>query len=842
MKKINKKILSIMLTLALVLTAFGGYSLRKVEAATNPSYMAVLVPKGGRVLHPLTCKANTVYTLAFNYYVQTTETQPNMQVRFQGSVVTGGPESEPTAQKVGDGEYEGRNTGYGNRNSVQEMVVQYKTPEIVSTGDWLGFFLEVTSEVEAKYYVWNIKVCENKSIENIARNSDFTEHATVSEGGTWIGWQMTKYLADGGGYTYIDTVEKSNTAAEKSGNVIVTYDRDTYEFLPDYSSLPDYEWNAQQKTISFTKDCEFNLSDVTDYHLYQEDKVFIGWKNQNDEWLTKEQVGTNQKFAKNTVLTAQYMDYNQGDTKDFSITSEEMRTDGTLGLRYIVELSKKLKDTLPDAGEYGTIVLPSEILDKNESPWTITLLNTKDSGTWYNNTYSGTWADLTYDGTYTYNGKTYKTQVVKAENLYDETSDSLKYTLCITNINEEKENYDRQYTVKGYIKYVDNNGVDRILYTDYASTNPYIVSDKALEDANLNVSAKQTLQSIVDTVYAKYERARNNITTESISTVNTPTYQEGVEGANEQLFYLSNGMRMREVTFDFGLGEGNELEVMHMSDFHYNYMNQYDFAEAYHTLLATYDVRANTWAANVQGKGNLATGTKLLEYARTADQLVITGDIMDYLSAGAGELLHREFWDKYPNTMITLGNHEISQKVSETVKETLDTTTRYNRLTKLWEHNHTYSKKLLGDKVMLIQIDNSANVFFESQYDLLQSNIQEAKEKGYQILMFMHEPLVTGNSEDTAVKSLWVSDGKETYDFYNDKTNSNVYPNRDNATKQVYELITGNADVIKGIFNGHIHNNFYTEIKATANGEEATIPQYTAGAAFTGDFTKIIIK
>lgn len=836
MKRINKKILSLVLVVTLVLTVFGGHTINKVEAATNPSYMAKLVRNGGRIMHPLTCKADTLYTLTFNYYVETSATEPNMQARFQGSVIAN------DVQNVGVGEYEGKNTGYENRNSVKEMVVKYKTPETVSTSDWLGFFLEVTSEVEAKYYVWNIKVCENKSIENIARNSDFTEHATVSEGGTWIGWQMTKYPADGGGYTYIDTVEKSNTAAEKSGNVIVTYDRDTYEFLPDYSSLPDYEWNAQQKTLSFTKDCEFNLSDITDYHLYQDGKIFIGWKDQSGTWLTKTQASTKQTFAKNTVLTAQYMDFNQGETTDFAIISEEMRTDGTLGLRYIVELSKNLKDRLPNAGEYGTIVLPSVVLDHNEIPWTMTVLNTKDSGTWYNNTYSGTWADLTYDGTYQYNGKTYKTQVVKADKLYDETDSALKYTLCITNINEKKDNYDRQYTVKGYMKYVDNNGIDRILYTDYASTNPYIASNSALENTELDDDAKQTLQSIVNTVYAGYLRARNSITTEAISTSNTPTYKDGSQGTNEKLYYLSNKTRMREVTFDFGLGEGNELEVMHMSDFHYNYMNQYDFAEAYHTLLATYDVRANTWAANVQGKGNLATGTKLLEYARTADQLVITGDIMDYLSAGAGELLHREFWDKYPNTMITLGNHEISQKVSETVKETLDTTTRYNRLTKLWEHDHTYSKKMLGDKVMLIQIDNSANVFFESQYALLQNDIKEAREKGYQILMFMHEPLVTGDQDDTAVSSLWVSDGKETYDFYNNKANSNVYPDRDEATKNVYELITASADVIKGIFNGHIHNNFYTEIKATGNNGETYIPQYTAGAAFTGDFTKIIIK
>ena len=57
------------------------------------------------------------------------------------------------------------------------------------------------------------------------------------------------------------------------------------------------------------------------------------------------------------------------------------------------------------------------------------------------------------------------------------------------------------------------------------------------------------------------------------------------------------------------------------------------------------------------------------------------------------------------------------------------------------------------------------------------------------------------------------------------------YPGKDsflmNGYKEIYQLITNNADIIAGGFCGHTHNDFYTEIKAkTASGEETVIPQY----------------
>ena len=69
--------------------------------------------------------------------------------------------------------------------------------------------------------------------------------------------------------------------------------------------------------------------------------------------------------------------------------------------------------------------------------------------------------------------------------------------------------------------------------------------------------------------------------------------------------------------------------------------------------------------------------------------------------------------------------------------------------------------------------------------------------------------------------------------------------NMDEATAQVYELITQNVDVIKGIFCGHFHSMFYNEVKATytdgSGVHDAVIPQLIApGNAYLGHAGRVV--
>ena len=57
----------------------------------------------------------------------------------------------------------------------------------------------------------------------------------------------------------------------------------------------------------------------------------------------------------------------------------------------------------------------------------------------------------------------------------------------------------------------------------------------------------------------------------------------------------------------------------------------------------------------------------------------------------------------------------------------------------------------------------------------------------------------------------------------------------DAVTREVYELITHSADVIKGIFAGHFHSDIHLDIRAsTPDGTPTAIPQFISTALAYG--------
>ena len=66
-----------------------------------------------------------------------------------------------------------------------------------------------------------------------------------------------------------------------------------------------------------------------------------------------------------------------------------------------------------------------------------------------------------------------------------------------------------------------------------------------------------------------------------------------------------------------------------------------------------------------------------------------------------------------------------------------------------------------------------------------------------------------------------------------------------NANKTVYNMIINNAEVIKGVFAGHKHSDFYLEIFGkNSDGTPAKIPQYvtTATAYPHGHLLRATVK
>jgi len=217
---------------------------------------------------------------------------------------------------------------------------------------------------------------------------------------------------------------------------------------------------------------------------------------------------------------------------------------------------------------------------------------------------------------------------------------------------------------------------------------------------------------------------------------------------------------------------------------------------------------------------------KALKYASQFDQTIITGDTIDLLSHGSIDLMIKHIWEPYPDTIITLGNHEWARQMEGKVAETTPIEERYAWLERVWEPHHDmyYYSRLIGDKVLAIQMDNSLSKYWDSQIEPLKADLELAREKGYVVLLFQHCLLMTNNPAE-----------KPVYYFYGDgRSNvslnigaSQVGRNATGATKEIYDIITNNADVIKGVFCGHAHGDLYTEIIAkTSDGKDAVIPQY----------------
>ena len=156
---------------------------------------------------------------------------------------------------------------------------------------------------------------------------------------------------------------------------------------------------------------------------------------------------------------------------------------------------------------------------------------------------------------------------------------------------------------------------------------------------------------------------------------------------------------------------------------------------------------------------------------------------------------------------------------------------RLDTLRKVWPHDIHYCSRVVDDRVICIGLDNGQGKYLPCQTEGLRSDIERARMENKIILIFQHENISTRNPSDTCISTIHDHNYKPTCNFY-DSDNLIARPSDENAdTLAVYKLITENADVIKGVFCGHQHNIFYTEIPATdPSGEKTVIPQYTLTA------------
>ncbi len=295
------------------------------------------------------------------------------------------------------------------------------------------------------------------------------------------------------------------------------------------------------------------------------------------------------------------------------------------------------------------------------------------------------------------------------------------------------------------------------------------------------------------------------------------------ERPESHIYQLDNksGVMVREAYFDSGKG-GAEIGILQMTDLHLHAINRRDEQEENPSVFGSLQHRMAF--RNASTLPNLKRVLGLLE---GFDQVVVTGDAIDYLTWGSLELAEKYVWERIPDVFVTVGGHELTRVMEGDVPDPTTLESRYEILRGYWRHDMYYSSKILGDKVLLVQMHNGEGRYFDCQCEPFRRDIERARRERLVLLLFQHEPVCTRNPAEKEAVPLRVNDGAGSRDFCNGFIGAGEC---DRATAEVCRLIAESADVVKGIFCGHWHSDFYTELIASGlwNGQrrEAVIPQY----------------
>lgn len=379
-----------------------------------------------------------------------------------------------------------------------------------------------------------------------------------------------------------------------------------------------------------------------------------------------------------------------------------------------------------------------------------------------------------------------------------------------------------------------------LIFSLVGCSSPKTASGVSSENKSQIIQSNQTKGD--EKIMAQREYFKNNPVAE-IKTFDV-RLREGK--TTRTLKIMSDGMRLTEVSISpiNGKRVGSAVNIIHFSDVHFNAVNDEDKNNP--TIMALYEGRD----FNKGNKYNSLAAVKSLEFGKLFDRTVITGDLLDHYSFGSMELLKSVILDKY-DVLLTLGNHENAEIMPSIngngYKEKYTLEEKYDYLNKnLWTNDVYLYSEILSDKegnekVMLLLLDNSTNkyLYTEAQFNKLKGYIDSAREKQIPVLIFQHCPISTGWGDDEG------KDLVEPYDIIDNPNgvNSNYGKsssliggelNRDAMSDKVYNLITGNGDIIKGVFCGHNHNNIYTEILATTpQNASVKIPQYTVSGNYS---------
>ena len=234
------------------------------------------------------------------------------------------------------------------------------------------------------------------------------------------------------------------------------------------------------------------------------------------------------------------------------------------------------------------------------------------------------------------------------------------------------------------------------------------------------------------------------------------------------------------------------------------------------------------------------------------DLIIVTGDIVNFYSRANYDIMEKYVFRAAENINAALtgkviptpGNHDCTYPDRRSLVQFEKNYAELKALYGKYGFDMDYTSQVIDGRVMVVVLDNAsrydgpAERYSEKQLENLTQDIARARENGYTMLLFGHVPMPTKNTDG--------------HGFYIDYDADAYADDRPNA-KAFYELVTNNADVIRGYFTGHNHGDTYLEIVAkTGDGKPAFIPQYvidnmsrqsgSAESGGNGNMTRIVLK
>lgn len=272
------------------------------------------------------------------------------------------------------------------------------------------------------------------------------------------------------------------------------------------------------------------------------------------------------------------------------------------------------------------------------------------------------------------------------------------------------------------------------------------------------------------------------------------------------------------------------VEIVQITDTHYNLVNAQDRTEANPSVMST--LRYRLWLRN----GSSAPAIRnCFNVARFSDQTIVTGDVLDYLSWGCRQLTIENLFRPDTDLLACLGGHDTTRVMQGKVPDPTPLDSRRAFLQEFWPHDIFYTSRVLKDKVLCIVMDNGTGGYLPGQADKLTADLKRARAHNWIVLVFQHEPLATRNPQENDLPPLRRNDPAN-WNYAARAVGGTAYWSGKHApTQAVCQALTSHADIVRGVFCGHMHSDYYTEIIGTATDAAGqTVPRNIPQIVSTG--------